>query len=77
MPSPDEPDKITPKRKLRQRRWLKRIETLIPQMFDTAKQKGGTTVAYLGQRPLPDGRVVEVSLKARIDQDSGGTHKLR
>ena len=59
------------------RRWLKCIETLIPQMLDTAEKKGGITVAYLGHKRLPDGRVLEFSLKARVDPDSGGAHKLR
>jgi len=50
---------------------------LIPQVLDTAEKKGGITVAYLGQKRLPDGRVVEFSLKTRVDPDSGGTYKLR
>ena len=77
MTSPDEPANVTLKRELR-RRWLKRIETLVAQMLGTAKKKGGVTVAHLGQKRLPDGRMVEFSLKARVEyQDSGGAHKYR
>ena len=71
MPAPDEPNEVTPNHELC-RRWLKCIETLLPQMLDSAEKKGGTTVAYLGHKCLPDGRMVEFSLKARVDQGSGG-----
>jgi hypothetical protein len=76
MPSHHDPDEVTPNRELC-RRWLKCIETLLPPKLDTAEKKGGMTVAYLGQKPLPDGRVVEFSLKARVDQDSGRARKKR
>jgi hypothetical protein len=39
MPSPDEPKEVTPKRELCRRR-LKCIEMLLPQVLDTAEQKG-------------------------------------
>jgi hypothetical protein len=46
-------------------RWLKRIE-----------QQGGIVVANLGQKRLPDSRVVKFTLEAKIvHQDAGGAHK--
>jgi len=53
------PSNVTSNRELRQRRWLKRIETLLPQMIEKADQEGGIVVAQLGKKHLPDGRVVE------------------
>ena len=65
--------KITSNRELRQRRWLKRIETLLPQMIEKADQEGGIVVAQLGKKHLPDGRVVEFTLEARVVyKDAGG-----
>jgi hypothetical protein len=76
MSSPEESRKVTTNRELRQRRWLKRIERLVPQMLDKAEQKGGIVVASLGQKRLPDGRVVKFTLKAKlVQQDAGGAHK--
>jgi hypothetical protein len=72
------PSNITSNRELRQRRWLKRIETLLPQMIEKADQEGGIVVAQLGKKHLPDGRVVEFTLEARVVyKDSGGEHKRR
>jgi hypothetical protein len=39
---------ITSNRELRQRRWLKRVETLVPRMIDKVVQQGGILVANLG-----------------------------
>ena len=70
------PSNVTSNRELRQRRWLKRIETLLPQMIEKADQEGGIVVAQLGKKHLPDGRVVEFTLEARVVyKDSGGEHK--
>jgi hypothetical protein len=78
MSSPEESRKVTTNRELRQRRWLKRIERLVPQMLDKAEQEGGIVVTQLGKKHLPDGRVVEFTLEARVVyKDSGGEHKLR
>ncbi|HKF93873.1 MAG TPA: hypothetical protein VKB96_04580 [Gammaproteobacteria bacterium] len=72
------PSNVTSNRELRQRRWLKRIETLLPQMIEKADQEGGIVVAQLGKKHLPDGRVVEFTLEARVVyKDSGGAHKRR
>ena len=72
------PSNVTSNRELRQRRWLKRIETLLPQMIEKADQEGGIVVAQLGKKHLPDGRVVEFTLEARVVyKDSGGEHKRR
>jgi hypothetical protein len=69
---------ITSNHELRQRRWLKRIETLVPQMIEKADKEGDIVVAQLGKKHLPDGRVVEFTLEARVVyKDSGGEHKLR
>lgn len=51
---------------LRQRRWLKRIQDLIPQSMAVLEKKGGIVVSKLGRKRLPDGRLVEFSLEARI-----------
>ncbi|HKH19633.1 MAG TPA: hypothetical protein VKB53_01775, partial [Gammaproteobacteria bacterium] len=66
MSSPEELRKVTTNRELRQRRWLKRIERLVPQMLEKADQEGGIVVANLGQKHLPDGRVVAFMLAARV-----------
>jgi hypothetical protein len=67
------PSEVTSHRELRRRRWLKRIEKLVPQMIDKADKEGGIVVAKLGRKRLPNGHVVEFSLEARIvHQDSGG-----
>ena len=72
------PSNITSNRELRQRRWLKLIETLLPQMIEKADQEGGIVVAQLGKKHLPDGRVVEFTLEARVVyKDAGGAHKRR
>jgi hypothetical protein len=69
---------ITSNYELRQRRWLKRIETLVPRMIEKADKEGDIVVAQLGKKHLPDGRVVEFTLEARVVyKDSGGEHKLR
>jgi hypothetical protein len=69
---------ITFNYELRQRRWLKRIETLVPRMIEKADKEGDIVVAQLGKKHLPDGRVVEFTLEARVVyKDSGGEHKLR
>jgi hypothetical protein len=39
---------ITSNHELRQRRWLKRFETLVPRMIDKVVQQGGILVANLG-----------------------------
>jgi hypothetical protein len=69
---------ITFNYELRQRRWLKRIETLVPRMIEKADKEGDIVVAQLGKKHLPDGRVVAFTLEARVVyKDSGGEHKLR
>jgi hypothetical protein len=69
---------ITFNYELRQRRWLKRIETLVPRMIEKADKEGDIVVAQLGKKHLPDGRVVEFTLEARVVyKDSDGEHKLR
>jgi hypothetical protein len=69
---------ITSNYELRQRRWLKRIETLVPRMIEKADKEGDIVVAQPGKKHLPDGRVVEFTLEARVVyKDSGGEHKLR
>jgi hypothetical protein len=69
---------ITSNYELRQRRWLKRIETLVPRMIEKADKEGDIVVAQLGKKHLPDGRVVEFTLEARVVyKNSGGEHKLR
>jgi hypothetical protein len=69
---------ITSNYELRQRRWLKRIETLVPRMIEKADKEGDIVVAQLGKKHLPDGRVVEFTLEARVVyKDSDGEHKLR
>ena len=40
--------------------WWRRIEQLVPMMLDKAEQDGGIVVANLGQKCLPEGRVVLV-----------------
>jgi len=70
--------KLTANRELRQRRWLKRIQELVPQSMAVLAEKGGIVVSKLGRKRLPDGRIVDFSLESRIvHQDSGGAHKLR
>ena len=72
------PSNVTSNYELRQRRWLKRIERLVPQMIEKADKEGGIVVAQLGQKHLPDGRLVEFTLEARVVyKDSGGEHKGR
>ena len=72
------PSNVTSNYELRQRRWLKRIETLVPQMIEKAEQAGGIVVAQLGKKRLPDGRVVKFTLAAKlVQQDAGGAHKGR
>jgi hypothetical protein len=39
---------IVSNRELRQRRWLKRVETLVPRMINKVVQQGGILVANLG-----------------------------
>jgi hypothetical protein len=69
---------ITSNYELRQRRWLKRIETLVPRMIEKADKEGDIVVAQLGKKHLPDGRVVEFTLEARVVyKNSDGEHKLR
>ncbi|HKF94599.1 MAG TPA: hypothetical protein VKB96_08360 [Gammaproteobacteria bacterium] len=76
MSSPDEPDKATLNRELRRHRWLKRIEQLVPKMLLMAEKKGDIVVANLGQKRLPDGRIVKFTLEAKIvHQGAGGAHK--
>jgi hypothetical protein len=67
---------VIPNHELRRRRWLKRIEKLVPQMLDKAEKQGGIVAANLGHKCLPGGRVVKFSLEARVvHQDSDGAHK--
>jgi len=76
MSSPDEPDLATLNRELRRHRWLKRIEQLVPKMLLMAEKKGDIVVANLGQKRLPDGRIVKFTLEAKIvHQGAGGAHK--
>jgi hypothetical protein len=76
MSSPEESRKVTTNPELRQRRWLKRIATLVPQMIDKAEQEGDIVVANLGQKRLPDGRIVKFTLEAKlVQQDAGGAHQ--
>jgi hypothetical protein len=47
-------------------------------MIEKADKEGDIVVAQLGKKHLPDGRVVEFTLEARVVyKDSGGEHKLR
>ncbi len=72
------PSRVTSNRELRQRRWLKRIEKLVPGMIQQAEKEGGIVVAQFGKKRLPDGRVVNFTLEASLEhQDAGGAHKLR
>ncbi len=72
------PSSVTSNRELRQRRWLKRIAKLVPRMIQQAEKEGSIVVAQLGQKRLPDGRVVKFTLEARVEHtDAGGAHKLR
>jgi hypothetical protein len=72
------PSSVTSNRELRQGRWLKRIEKLVPGMIQQAEKEGGTVSAQLGKKCLSDGRVVKFTLEARIEhQDTGGAHKRR
>jgi hypothetical protein len=55
---------------------LHRIEKLVPQMRVKAEQAGGIVVANLGQKCLPEGRVVSFPREAKlVQQDAGGAHK--
>jgi len=56
MPLSKPPHNVTPNRELRRRRWLKRIEKLVPKMLDKAEKEGDIVVANLGHQRLPDGR---------------------
>jgi len=43
-----------------------------------AEKEGDIVVAKLGQKRLPDGRIIKFTLKAKlVQQDSGGAHKRR
>jgi hypothetical protein len=44
--------------------WLHRIEKLVPQIRVKAEQAGGIVVANLGQKCLPEGRVVSFPREA-------------
>jgi hypothetical protein len=72
------PISVTTNPELRQRRWLKRIATLVPQMLDKAGKESDIVVANLGQKKLADGRVVTFMLEAKlVQQDAGGAHQGR
>jgi len=76
MSSPDEPDLATLNRELRRHRWLKRIEQLVPKMLVMTEKEGDIVVANLGQKRLPDGRIVKFTLEAKlVQQGAGGAHK--
>jgi hypothetical protein len=64
-------------RELRQRRLLKRLEQLIPQMIEKLDKKGGIVVAKLGRKHLFGDRVMELTLEARlVSHNAGGAHNL-
>lgn len=64
--------------KLRQCRWLKRTEKIVPHMVEKADKEGGIVVAQLGKKRLSDTREVVFTLEARlVSTDSGGAHKMR
>ena len=60
MPAANDLTEVASNRELRRRRWWHRIEQLVPMMLDKAEQDGGIVVANLGQKCLPEGRVVLV-----------------
>jgi hypothetical protein len=46
-------------------------------MLDKAGKESDIVVANLGQKQLPDGRIVTFTLAARVAHtDAGGAHKL-
>jgi hypothetical protein len=51
-----------PNPELRQRRWLKRTKTPVPQMINTAEKEGGIAMSQLGKKRLSDGRLVAFTL---------------
>ena len=74
--SPD--NSVVPHGELRRRRWLKRVEKLVPEMIDLAEKEGGLVVAELGRKRLSDTQEIRFTLEARlVDTEFGGAHKLR
>jgi hypothetical protein len=58
--------KVITNREFRQRRFLKQIEKLIPEIIAALEDGSVVCAAHLGCKHLSDGRVMELQLEARL-----------
>jgi hypothetical protein len=61
----------TPNRELRQRRLLKQIEKLIPQMIEEPERGNAICTSRLGVERLSDGRLLQRPMPPEIAPTSG------